>query len=75
MQHWLMLPPKDPSRAQFYWMPEQTPDDVLIFKFADTAAETDPTIAACSPHASPVILGTEDEERRMSIECRVLAFW
>lgn len=53
-------------------MPEQKQDEVLIIKFADTAAETDPNVAACCPHASP---GAEEKEERPSIECRILAFW
>ena len=75
MEYWAVLPPKDPSKVQYYWMPEQNPDEVLILKFADTAADTDSNIAMCCAHGSPAIPGTEDEEPRRSIECRVLAFW
>ncbi len=56
-------------------MPEQKEDDVLIIKFADTAAEMDPHIAGGCPHVSFEAEGTENEEPRESIECRVLAFW
>lgn len=56
-------------------MPDQKPDEVLIIKFADTAADGNPNIAGGSPHSSPEVEGTEDAEPRNSIECRVLAFW
>lgn len=75
MEYWHIGIPKDPNQAQWYWMPEQTPEDVLILKFADSAAETDPSIARYCAHASPDVIGTQDEEARMSIESRVIAFW
>ena len=56
-------------------MPDQKPDEVLILKFADTAADSDPNIAGGCPHGSPEVEGTEDAEPRNSVECRVLAFW
>lgn len=75
MEYWDVGIPKDSKKAQWYWMPEQTPEDVLIVKFADTAAETDSSIARYGAHASPHVKGTEDEEARISVECRVIAFW
>lgn len=68
-------PPKEPEKQRWYWMPEQRQDEVLIIKFADTAAEEDPNIARGCPHVSPIIPGTENEEPRCSLECRVIAFW
>ena len=75
MASWGLLPPKEPSKQKWYWMPEQQPDELLIIKFADTAAEKNPSVAGGCPHLSPEIPGTEDEEPRLSIEARVLAFW
>lgn len=75
MEYWSVAPPKDITQPRWYWMPEQQPDEVLIVKFADTAAESDPSIARCCPHGAAVIPGTEAEVARCSIECRVLAFW
>ena len=61
---------------KWYWVPEQKPDEVLILKFADTAVEQDGGIAAGCAHGSPVLVGAEEQdEPRVSIECRVLAFW
>ncbi|KAI5366595.1 Putative hydroxylase/desaturase AsaB [Septoria linicola] len=68
-------PPKQPVKQKWYWVPEQKPNEVLIIKFADSAAETDPSIAACGLHASPVLPGTEEEEVRQSSEVRVYMFW
>lgn len=71
----IVLPPKEPSKQKWYWIPRQQPDEALIIKFADTAADEDPKIARGAAHLSPTIAGTEDEEPRCSIECRVMAFW
>lgn len=75
MENWVLLPPKEKGRAKYYWLPEQQPDEVLILKFADTQADEDPNVAMCCAHGAAEIPGTEEEEPRMSIECRVLAFW
>ncbi|CAK1363211.1 hypothetical protein CB0940_04683 [Cercospora beticola] len=68
-------PPKRPELQKWYWVPEQKPDEVCIIKFADSAAENDPNIAACGLHVSPVLPGTENEEIRQSSETRVYLFW
>lgn len=60
------------KQVRWYWIPEQQPDEVLIIKFADTAAELDPSIARCCAHGSAVASGTEAEEARSSIECAFL---
>ena len=75
MEYWSVSPPADPKVPQWYWIPEQKEAEVLIIKFADTAAETNTSIARCCPHGAAVVPGTEGEEPRESIECRVLAFW
>lgn len=64
------------SGQRWYCRTKQSPDEVLILKFADTAAEADPKIAGGCAHCSPVVKGTaEDAEPRMSVEARVMAFW
>ncbi|KAF2217519.1 hypothetical protein CERZMDRAFT_92166 [Cercospora zeae-maydis SCOH1-5] len=68
-------PPKRPELQKWYWVPKQKPDQVCIIKFADSAAENDPSIAACGLHVSPVLPGTEHEEARQSSETRVYLFW
>lgn len=75
MDYWTVAPPKDPKQPQWYWVPGQQTDEVLIIKFADSAAEIDPSIARCCPHGAAVIPGTAEEEPRLSIEARVIAFW
>lgn len=75
MEYWSLAPPNDSMQPRWYWVPDQQPDEVLIIKFADTAAESDPNIARCCAHAAAIVPGTENEEARCSIECRVLAFW
>lgn len=69
------VPPPHPEKHRWYWAPEQRPDEVLIIKFADSAAEENEDVAEACVHVSPQILGTEDEECRESVECRVYAFW
>lgn len=70
-----LLPPQDASKHRWYFMPEQTPDDVLIIKLADIAAEENPAIANGCGHCAPEIEGMEGFEPRESVECRVLAVW
>lgn len=56
-------------------MPEQKPHEVLVIKFADSAAEGDQGVAKCGVHVSPILPGTEGEEVRESCEVRVYLFW
>lgn len=72
---WLHLPPKDPAALKWYWVPEQRTDEVLVIKFCDSAAAEDENVAAGCIHCSPIIPGTEDDEARCSVECRVYVFW
>jgi GA4 desaturase len=75
LQSLLILPPREPDQQKWYWAPHQRPDEVLIVKAADTAADEDSTISPGCPHVSPIVPGTESEPPRCSIECRVIAFW
>lgn len=59
----------------WYCKPNQVPDDVLILKFADTWAEIDEGVAGGCAHCSPMLEGVDNEEPRMSVEARVIAFW
>lgn len=72
---WLHLPPRNPKALKWYWMSEQGIDEVLIIKFSDSASAEDASIAAGCIHCSPILAGTEDEEPRCSVECRVYVFW
>ena len=63
------------SGQRWYCKPNQNVDDVLILKFADTASERDPKLSAGCAHCSPILPGVENEEPRMSVEARVMAFW
>lgn len=72
---WVHKPPKNPSALKWDWVPEQTPEEVLIIKFCDSATLEDDNIAAGCIHCAPVISGAEDEEPRCSIETRVYLFW
>ncbi|KAK8075386.1 hypothetical protein PG997_010049 [Apiospora hydei] len=68
------LPPKNPQNQRWYWMPNQTPEEVTIIKFADSAS-VNPAVAAGCLHGSPEVPGTEEEETRCSVETRVYLFW
>ena len=71
-----ILDEKQKEQMEWYFVPEQKPDKVLILKFADTAAEWNESIAGGCPHGSPVLVDAEiGVDSRLSIECRVLAFW
>ncbi|KAK6851855.1 hypothetical protein PG995_011980 [Apiospora arundinis] len=69
------LPPKNPQAQRWYWMPEQTPEEVLMIKFADSKSAEDPNVAKGCLHGSPELPGTEEEETRCSVETRVYLFW
>lgn len=80
MEAWSIRPPKDDASAErqkWYWVPDQTPEEVLVIKFADTEAEKEPDrVAGYGAHVSPIVEGTpDDSEPRESIEARVIAFW
>lgn len=67
---------KQKKQMRWYFVPEQKPDEVLILKFADTAVEWDQSVAGGCPHGSPVLVDAGNcVGPRLSIECRVLAFW
>ena len=72
---WLHMPPRQPKALKWYYMSQQKPDEVLIIKFSDSASAEDGNIAAGCIHCSPILPGTEDEEPRCSVECRVYVFW
>lgn len=75
MQAVMGLPPKRPELQKWHWIPEQTPEEVLMIKFADSAAADDTTISGGALHTSAIVEGTEDEEVRESVEARIYVFW
>ncbi|CZT16672.1 uncharacterized protein RCC_02507 [Ramularia collo-cygni] len=75
MEALMGLPPKHPERQKWYYISEQNPDEVLIIKFADSAAGEDTGVAPGALHTSAILEGTEDEEVRESAEARVFVFW
>ncbi len=75
LEAYMMSKPKNQDDHEWYFVPEQKPHEVLMFKFADTESQYDSEVAGACGHGSPFIVGTEDEEPRESIEARVLAFW
>ena len=69
--------PSETTRLQkWYWLPEQTAEEVLVIKLADSdMAREGMESARGTPHGSPKIEGTEEENARESIEARVIAIW
>ena len=69
----------DVKRQKWYWLPEQTPDEVLVIKLADSESgaigKPGGSVAGSTPHGSPLLPGTEDKPTRESIEVRVIAVW
>ncbi|KAF2094794.1 hypothetical protein NA57DRAFT_60213 [Rhizodiscina lignyota] len=66
---------KEPEKGgqcvhQWYWMSEQTRDELLMIKIFDSAEKEGEEMRA--PHASFSLEGTEYEPIRESIECRVV---
>lgn len=66
--------PGAPSNHRWYFMSEQTPEDLLVIKTSDSGDcdwETrEGGRVGSSPHASFAIPGTENEEVRESVEVR-----
>lgn len=75
MEALMATPPKMPEQQKWYWMSEQGPEDVLIVKFADSAATDDGNIASGCIHTSPIIEAGDDEHVRESVEARIYVFW
>ncbi|KAL2060507.1 hypothetical protein VTL71DRAFT_9538 [Oculimacula yallundae] len=61
------------DKHMWYWLPEQTPEEVLILRSTDSAAPEDSCVGA--PHTSAIIDGTEGSETRESIEVKAICFW
>ncbi|KAH7163770.1 hypothetical protein DER46DRAFT_605018 [Fusarium sp. MPI-SDFR-AT-0072] len=61
---------------KWYWISDQTPDEVLLMKIMDTESEKDGSdVAGGVHHCSFHLPGTEYEEVRESIETKFIAFW
>ncbi|KAF2156575.1 hypothetical protein K461DRAFT_316810 [Myriangium duriaei CBS 260.36] len=60
----------------WYYISNQTPDEVLLFKFFDSAAlGADAKEAGAPIHGSPVLSEETSGAPRESIEVRLMAFW
>lgn len=69
------LDPQEPDSKlahKWYYMHEQKPDEVVVFKIYDSD-RTAPSNG--TPHTAVHIPGTEDEETRLSIELRCFAIF
>ncbi|KAI1033024.1 hypothetical protein LB504_006223 [Fusarium proliferatum] len=63
-------------KHKWYWISDQTPDEVLLMKIMDTESEKyGSKIAGGVHHCSFHLPGTEKEEVRESIETKFIAFW
>ncbi|KAI1877564.1 hypothetical protein JX265_003572 [Neoarthrinium moseri] len=61
---------------RWYWLSDQTPDEVLFMKIFDTESEKElSSVAGGVHHFSFHIPGTEQEEVRESLETKFIAFW
>ncbi|EPE28426.1 GA4 desaturase [Glarea lozoyensis ATCC 20868] len=63
---------------QWYYLPEQKSDEVIVLKFFDSAALTGgggSGEAGGAPHASPDLGESSSGPARWSIEVRCIAFW
>lgn len=60
---------------QWYYIPEQQPDEVIVLKFFDSASLGGGVEAAGAPHASPDIGDAGYGGPRWSIEVRCIAIW
>jgi hypothetical protein len=67
--------PKAEGDHEWYFVPDQEQNEVLMIKFADTESAWDESISGGCGHGSPLLEGAEDEMPRESIEARILAFW
>ncbi|RKL23068.1 hypothetical protein BFJ68_g1274 [Fusarium oxysporum] len=63
-------------KHKWYWISDQTPDEVLLMKITDTESEKNGSdVAGGVHHCSFHLPGTEDEEVRESIETKLITFW
>ena len=61
---------------EWYWIEDQTPEEVVVITFFDSDAEKDGGLASGGIlHSSVELPGTEDQELRESVELRCLCIW
>ena len=66
----------DAGRTQWYYLPDQNPDEVLVIKLFDSAALGESVNeAGGAVHGSPDIGEAAYGDARESVEVRLLAFW
>ena len=70
-------PSKATQQQRWFWLPDQTSEDVWLIKLADSEAEASGgRIARGAAHCSPNIdLGGNEAAARESVEMRVACFW
>lgn len=61
------------SRHEWWWLSEQTPEEVMLVKFWDSTVEEG--VAVRCLHTSVDVPGTEHEATRESIEIRAIVCW
>ncbi|KAJ0143968.1 Uncharacterized protein HZ326_13239 [Fusarium oxysporum f. sp. albedinis] len=62
-------------KHKWYWISDQTPDEILLMKITDTESEKNGSdVAGGVHHCSFHLPGTEDEEVRESIETKFITF-
>jgi hypothetical protein len=71
VEAYMISRPERAEEHEWFFVPDQMPHEVLVFKFADTESQFDLEVAACCGHGSPFLVGSEREEARESIEARV----
>ncbi|KAJ9604891.1 hypothetical protein H2200_010280 [Cladophialophora chaetospira] len=70
----LILPLYNP-RAEWWYLSEQTPNEVVIMKIVDSAQDEDEIRASCCPHTAFDVPGFDpNSPPRRSIEMRALVF-
>ena len=69
-----MLSGKQAKSQKWYWISEQTEDEVYVIQFYDSHAEKEGRPVGV-PHGSPEVQGLDGAEVRESVEVRCLALW
>jgi GA4 desaturase len=67
-----MLQGKNAASQKWSFIREQKPDEVLFIQFFDSHADKEGKVLG-TPHGSPVLIGSEEEELRESVGSVVIA--
>ncbi|KAM4060357.1 hypothetical protein HRG_014245 [Hirsutella rhossiliensis] len=63
------------ERHKWYWIENQTADEILVVQFFDSDAEGESYSARGVLHSNAELAGTENEKDRESLEIRCLCIW